>query len=165
MELVWKQLIMALGSLAELAEELGRLALETQSAIRQEKIKKIGELVIEQEKQFLRFQMLDQEREALVRELGSQLGIAAGARQAEKLAERVPPAWSNEYRLGIERLRRAVKEVKTTHAVNQKLLQHAQAFMGWLLNYLATPEGGTPMYNQDGQQHQDGYCHFVHQML
>jgi len=165
MELIWKQLLTVMETMCQRSRGLAELARRQREAVAHEQIREVGEIVIAQERELQAFQELEQEREALVRAVCEDLKLAPEKLDAARLLELVPAAWSNTYRQQVEQLRRAVDEVKREHEVNRRMLQRSQEFVTWLLNYLVTPEGSTPVYDAAGVQVQRSYYHFVNQML
>jgi hypothetical protein len=165
MELIWKRLLGIMGTMIERCGVLAELARRQREAVIREQVRQVGEIVLAQEAELQTFQELEEERSALVAELGRQLGLAPALMTASRLLAVVPAAWSNEYRAQVERLRRLMEEVKTEHEVNRKLLRRSQEFVRWLLSFLVTPDGAAPVYDELGAQVQRSYYHFVNQML
>lgn len=165
MELVWKQLLRVMTDMTGRCGRLADLARRQREALVAEQVREVGETVIQQEQELAAFQGLEQERAALVQALGDQLHVPAESLTSNQLLALVPPAWSAAYREQVATLRARVDEVKQEHAVNRKLLQRSQEFVRWLLNYLVTPDGAAPVYDEVGSQVQRSYYHFVNQML
>lgn len=163
MELILQQLLQVIERMTGQSKRLVDLARRQRQAVIDEKIREVGEIVIEQEGEMEAFKQLDREREALVRELCSQLVIPEEEITASRLLQHLPPHWSNHYRFQVEQLRRQVAEVKQEHEVNRQLLQRSQQFVGWLLNYIVTPEGAGTVYNRQGEREQPAYYHILNQ--
>jgi hypothetical protein len=164
MELVWKQLLSTLETMAARGQGMLALAQRQREAVVQENIQGVGEVVIEQEYALTEFRNLEQERLALVSDLGVQLGLVPQP-TAAALLPHVPPAWSNAYRFQVDLLKKTMDEVKQAHAVNRKLLAHSQQFIGWVLQFLVTPEGAGALYSDQGEKVQRSYYHVVNQAL
>lgn len=165
MELTWKQLLSVMKKIADQAIELTDVAKRLHAAITHEKVREIGELVIEQETKMKVFQEFEQEREALVQSLGQAFHIPKDQVNAAALQPHIPPAWSNDYRLHVEQLKKAMAQVKQANEINQKLLNHSRQFMSWLINYLVTPTGSSAMYNASGINIQNSSYHVINQNM
>lgn len=165
MELVWKQLQHIMEIMTERCHGMLALAQRQREAVIQENIQGVGEIVIEQEQLMSEFRNLEQERLALVKELGAQLGLNDPALTAAALLPHVPPAWQPAYRLHFDLLKKGMADVKREHEVNQKLLAHSQHFINWVLQYLVTPEGAGALYSPQGEKVQRSYYHVVNQSL
>jgi hypothetical protein len=165
MELLWTRLLHVLADMTRRCAHLAELARQQRQALTAERVREIGESVIEQERELEVFQGLEGERAALVESLGERLGVPPEGMTGNRFLSLVPPAWSAEYRERLAGLRAGVDEVKREHAVNRKLLQSSQEFVRWLVTYLVTPEGATPLYDDGGLAVQRSYYHFVNQMF
>jgi len=99
-------------AMTERCQEMLVLAQRQREAVVQENIGSVGEIVIEQEYAQTDFQNLEQERLALVKDLSVQLGLGDKPLTAASLLPRVPPTWSNAYRLQVEMLKKAMAAVK-----------------------------------------------------
>jgi hypothetical protein len=164
MELGWKSLLATLEAMVARGQGMLDLARRQREAVVQENIQGVGEIVIEQEYALSEFRNLEQERLALVSDLSAQLGLAPRP-TAAALLPHVPPAWSSAYHFQVDLLKKTMTEVKQEHEVNRKLLAHSQQFIGWVLQFLATPEGAGPVYSDQGEKVQRSYYHVVNQAL
>jgi hypothetical protein len=165
MELIWKRLLTVMETMTNRCGDLADLARRQREAVVREQVREVGETVLAQEQALQAFQDLENERAALAQELGSQLGLPPDPLTSSDLLQRVPPAWSETYRAQVEKLRRAVEEVKAEHETNRRLLRRSQEFVRWLLSFLVTPQGAATVYDELGAQVQRSYYHFVNQML
>jgi len=165
MELTWKRLLQILQTISEKCLKLIELARRQREAIMHEQIQVIGELVIEQEEEIKSFQALEQEREALVQGLWQEFNLVGKEQTISNLLPLVPPDWSNDYRMQVERLRRQFEEVRRENEINRRLLNQSQQFVAWLMSYLVTPEGAMPVYTNTGINHQQAYFHIVNQNM
>lgn len=165
MELTWKQLMQVMGKIADQAYQLIETAQKLKEAINQEKVELIGRIVIEQEHQMKTFTALEQERLALVESIGKHFHLSKEGLNAAALQAYIPPAWSNDYRMQVKKLKQSMDSLKQVNKVNQKLLQQSRQFMSWLINYLVTPTGSTAMYNGSGISVQNSSYHVVNQNM
>ncbi len=165
MELVWKQLLNTMTAMTEHCGRMIALAQAQRAAVTKEEIKKIGEIVIEQEQAMIEFQGMEQERQSMVLELSQQLGIPEAELTSARLLKLVPAAWTQLYREQIQALQQGMLQVKKEHETNRKLIQHSQQFVSWLIQYLVTPEGAAPVYDAQGGRMQKSYYHVVNQAL
>jgi flagellar biosynthesis/type III secretory pathway chaperone len=165
MELVWKQMLFTLERMTAACSELAHLAEQQRQAIVAEEVEQLAQLVVRQEAVNQNLQHLEAEREALVHQLESALGLPGETLRAETLLEKVPAAWSNAYHHQINELRSAMLEIKKRHEVNRRLLEQSQQFLGWLVNFLITPGQAGNFYDAQGQNAQPSYYHIVNQQL
>jgi flagellar biosynthesis/type III secretory pathway chaperone len=165
MELTWKQLLLVMDKITNQAYRLIDIANQLNQAIIQEKIESIGQLVIEQESEMKTFEEHEQERLALVQTIGDYLKISKDRINAAALQPYMPPAWNNDYRLQVTKLKKAMEELKQANLVNQKLLKQTRQFMSWLINYLVTPVGAAALYDDAGVSVQNSSYHVVNQNM
>lgn len=165
MELVWIQLLNVLSRLVTQSQALTVLAKRLREAILHEQVREIGELVMEQEEEMQIFQDLEREREALLHAIGQGLDQEPNVLIAARLLQHVPLNLKPDYEQKLAQLRRSMHEVKQEQEVNQRLLRRSQQFMHWLVQYLVTPEGATPVYDASGANAQRSYYHIVNQAL
>lgn len=165
MELVWKQLLNIMAGMTKQSQGLIELAERQREAVVREDVRAVGECVIEQEHAMADFQGLEQERQALLADLACQLELPPTELNSRRLLTLVPPAWSNAYRAQMQVLRESMERVKHEHEVNRKLINHSRQFVGWLIQFLVTPEGSAPVYDARGAKAQKSYYHVVNQAL
>jgi flagellar biosynthesis/type III secretory pathway chaperone len=165
MELSWKQLMNVMDKLTAKVHRLITIAKDLHQAIIAEKVETIGRVVIDQEQEMKAFEDLEQERLALVSSLGTQFRLAPQQLTAAALQAHVPPAWSNDYRFQVVRLKQGMDELKQANQINQRLLQQSREFMSWLINYLVTPSGASALYDNAGISVQNSCYHVVNQNM
>ncbi len=165
MELSWKRLMKVMDELGAKVQRLIAISQDLHQAIIAEKVDIIGQVVIDQEKEMKAFEDLERERLALVNSLGAQFRLAPSQVTAAALQAHIPPAWSNDYRLQVMRLKQGMDELKQANLVNQRLLQQSREFMSWLINYLVTPSGASALYNDSGISIQNSCYHVVNQNM
>jgi hypothetical protein len=165
MELVWKQLLNTMAGMTKHSQGLIDLALRQREAVVREDVQTVGQCVIEQEHAMADFQALEQERQALLADLARQLQVPEPELNSRRLLSLVPPDWSNAYRAQMQALRESMERVKREHEINRKLINHSREFVGWLIQFLVTPEGSAPVYDAMGAKAQKSYYHVVNQAL
>lgn len=132
------------------ARKLLGIVLEQGAAIRVRDVKEVVQCVGRLQAELSHRQLLEEERDRLLRRAGAQLGVSSNTVTLTQLSALMAPAQAIEAQRRSQELQGLLKELQHEHTVNRILMSQELQFLDYLLRLAG--QGGTLGYTSKGHQ-------------